>query len=73
MGSRSGDLDPGALVCLVREKQFDAPRLEALVDHQSGLLGTSGVGSDMRRLHEAASSNLDARLAIEMFCNSVRK
>ena len=47
--------------------------LEELVDHRSGLLGISGVGSDMRRLHEAASSNADARLAIEMFCYSVRK
>jgi acetate kinase len=47
--------------------------LEELVDHRSGLLGISGVGSDMRRLHEAASSNPDARLAIAMFCYSVRK
>jgi acetate kinase len=44
-----------------------------LVDHRSGLLGISGVGSDMRRLHAAASSNADVRLAIQMFCYSVRK
>jgi acetate kinase len=73
MGTRSGDLDPGVLVYLVREKKFDAAMLEELVDRRSGLLGISGVGSDMRRLHEAASSNPDARLAIEMFCYSVRK
>ena len=73
MGTRSGDLDPGILVYLMREKKFDAAMLEALVDHRSGLLGISGVGSDMRRLHEAASSNPDARLAIEMFCYAVRK
>jgi acetate kinase len=47
--------------------------LEQLVDHRSGLRGISGVGSDMRDLHEAAASNADARLAIEMFCYSVRK
>ena len=47
--------------------------LEELVDHRSGLLGISGVDSDMRRLHEAASSNAAARLAIAMFCYSVRK
>jgi acetate kinase len=47
--------------------------LEELVDRRSGLLGISGVGSDMRRLREAASSNEDARLAIQMFCYSVRK
>ena len=70
MGTRSGDLDPGVLVYLMREKNFDAAMLEALVDHRSGLLGISGIGSDMRRLHEAASSNADARLAIQMFCYS---
>ena len=73
MGTRSGDLDPGVLVYLVREKKFDAAMLEELVNRRSGLLGISGAGSDMRRLHEAASSNGDARLAIEMFCYSVRK
>ena len=73
MGTRSGDLDPGVLVYLMREKKFDAARLEALVDQRSGLLGISGVSGDMRRLHEAAASNRDARLAIEMFCYSVRK
>ena len=73
MGTRSGDLDPGVLVYLMREKKFAAARLEELVDHRSGLLGISGVGGDMRRLHDAASSNADARLAIEMFCYSVRK
>jgi acetate kinase len=73
MGTRSGDLDPGVLVYLMREKKFDAAMLEELVDHRSGLLGISGLSSDMRRLHEAASSNADARLAIQMFCYSVRK
>ena len=73
MGTRSGDLDPGVLVYLAREKKFDAARLEALVDHHSGLLGISGVDSDMRHLHEAAAVNPDARLAVEMFCQSVRK
>ena len=73
MGTRCGDLDPGVLVYLVREKNFDAARLEALVDHHSGLLGISGIDSDMRRLHEVSASNADARLAIQMFCYSIRK
>lgn len=73
MGTRSGDLDPGVLVYLMREKNFDAAMLEELVNHRSGLLGISGVDSDMRRLHEAAPSNADARLAIQMFCYCVRK
>jgi len=73
MSTRSGDLDPGVLVYLVREKQFNPAMLEELIDRRSGLLGVSGVDGDMRRLHEAASSNPDARLAIQMFCYSVRK
>jgi acetate kinase len=73
MGTRSGDLDPGVLVYLMREKKYDAAMLETLIDHRSGLAGISGVGSDMRSLHDAASSNPAARLAIDMFCYSVRK
>jgi acetate kinase len=73
MGSRSGDLDPGVLVYLMRERNFDAVMLEDLIDHRSGLAGISGIGGDMRLLHDAASSNPDARLAIDMFCYSARK
>lgn len=73
MGTRTGDLDPGALVFLARKKKLDADGLEELVNRRSGLLGISGIDSDMRRLHEAASSNGDARLAIGMFCYSVSK
>lgn len=73
MGTRSGELDPGVLIYLMREKKLDAAMLEDMIDRRSGLLGISGVGSDMRRLHDAASSSADARLAIDMFCYSVRK
>jgi acetate kinase len=73
MSTRSGDLDPGVLVYLIREKKFDAGMLEEFVDGRCGLLGISGIGGDMRRLHEAAPTNAGARLAIEMFCYSVRK
>jgi acetate kinase len=73
MGTRSGDLDPGILVYLMRELKFDAARLEQMIDHRSGLIGISATSSDMRRLHVASSENLNARLAIDMFCYSVRK
>jgi acetate kinase len=73
MGTRSGDLDPGTLIYLMREKNLDVAMLEDLVDRQSGLKGISGIGGDMRTLHERASTNADARLAVEMFCYSVRK
>ena len=73
MGTRSGDIDPGVLIYLMHEKRFDAAMLENLVDHQSGLLGISGIDSDMRHLHEAAKSNSHAQLAIQMFCYAVQK
>jgi acetate kinase len=73
MGTRSGELDPGVLIYLIREKKLDADMLEDIIDHRSGLLGISGISSDMRRLHEAASTSVNARLAIDMFCYSVRK
>jgi acetate kinase len=73
MGGRSGDLDPGILIYLMREKKYDAEALEAMIDRQSGMAGISGIGGDMRVLRAAAPSNADARLAIDMFCYSVRK
>ena len=73
MGSRSGDLDPGVLVYLARQKKLDATQLEELVDRRSGLLGVSGVSADLRDLHKVARSNPDARLAIDMFCYSSAK
>ena len=57
----------------MREKNYDAAMVEALVNRQSGLVGISGTDSDMRRLRQNASTNADSRLAIDMFCYSVRK
>jgi acetate kinase len=68
MGTRSGDLDPGVLVHLMREMGLGAAAIEELVDRRSGLLGISGHSGDLRSLHDAAGSNADAELAIEMFC-----
>ena len=73
MGTRSGDLDPGILVYLMRELTFDAAKLEHMIDHRSGLMGISATSSDMQRLHEASPENHNARLAIDMFCYSVCK
>jgi len=72
MGTRSGDLDPGVLLYLIREKHLDAGKLEDLVDRHSGLLGVSGVSGDIRAL-EAEPSNPDASLAVHMFAYAVRK
>ena len=73
MGTRCGDLDPGVLVWLAREKGYDLPALERLIDHRSGLLGVSGISADLRRLRKTAAADAAARLAIRMFVLSVRK
>jgi len=70
MGTRSGDLDPGVMVYLVR--QGDADALEQLIDRQSGLLALSGRTSDMRELLEIRAAEPRAALAVEVFCYRVR-
>ena len=72
MGTRSGDLDPGVLVYLMREKKFSVDMLEQLVDRQSGLLAIGGT-SDMKTLLERAPEDAQARLAVAMFGYGVRK
>jgi acetate kinase len=73
MGTRTGDIDPGVLVYLMRDEQLEADELEDVIDRQSGLAGLSGISSDMRRLNAAASTVPAARLALEMFRISVAK
>ncbi len=65
MGTRPGALDPGVLLYLMDEHGMDARALEQLLYHESGLLGVSGVSSDMRQL--LASEDPRAREAIDLF------
>jgi acetate kinase len=65
MGTRPGVLDSGVLLYLMDEHGMDARALEALLYHRSGLLGVSGLSSDMREL--LASSDPRAREAIDLF------
>jgi acetate kinase len=74
MGTRSGDLDPGILLFLLRNEKFDADRLEELLNHQSGLFALSSGESDVKTLEERAHSNdAKARLALDIFAVSIRK
>ncbi len=73
MGTRSGDLDPGVLLYLMTQKGFDAGMLDDLVNHQAGLLGVSGISSDMKTLLENRGENPRAALAVDMFCYQLRK
>lgn len=73
MGTRSGDLDPGVLLYLLDEKGYDARQLERLLNYRSGLLGVSGISSDMRVLLEKRATEPHAAQAIELFCYIARK
>jgi acetate kinase len=69
MGTRCGSLDPGVLIYLMDAHGLDARALETLVYKQSGLLGVSGISSDMRTLR--ASSDPRAREAIDLFVHRI--
>lgn len=73
MGTRPGDLDPGVLLYLLERKGYDAAQLSRLVNLESGLLGVSGLSSDVKTLLGARATNADAAEAIEMFCYQIRK
>ncbi len=65
MGTRCGSLDPGVMLYLMDELKMDARAIEKLIYQQSGLLGVSGVSSDMRAL--LSSDTPRARLAVDLF------
>ena len=73
MGTRSGDLDPGIAIYLLRGKGYDADRLERLVNNESGLLGVSGSSPDMKTLLERREKEPAAAQAVSMFCYQLRK
>jgi acetate kinase len=75
MGSRTGDLDPSVVAFLSHKLGRTADEIEGILNHESGLLGVSGLTNDMRDLLNAAGEqgNPRAQLAIEMFCYRARK
>jgi acetate kinase len=74
MGTRSGDLDPGVILYLLRNEKLDAGKLEDLLNHQSGLFALSSGESDVKTLEERArSGDSQSRLALDVFSVSVRK
>lgn len=73
MGTRSGDLDPGVLVHLMRERGWGPDDVERLVTREAGLLGVSGLSPDMKTLLEARDRNPRAALAVDLFCYQARK
>ena len=74
MGSRSGDIDPGAMLHLLRQDGWDVERVDRLLNKESGLEGVSGISNDLRDIkQQAAAGHEDARKAIQVFSHRVRK
>jgi acetate kinase len=71
MGTRTGSLDPGVLLWLMDEHKMDARAIENLLYHRSGLLGVSGISSDMRTLLE--SDDPAAANAVDLFCYRISR
>ena len=74
MATRSGDLDPGVLLYLMRTEQLDANTLETLLNRESGLAGFTEGEGDLQALEKrSAGGDQDAELAIDVFATAVRK
>jgi len=73
MGTRSGDLDPGVLLHLIREQGYSVAQLEQLLNHESGLQGLAGSADMSELLSRAAAVDASALSAIELFAYSVKK
>jgi acetate kinase len=74
MGTRSGDLDPGVMLYLLRNEKPDADGLEDVFNHQCGLFALSRGESDVKTLEERGrSGDSDACLALDVFAISVQK
>lgn len=72
MGTRSGDLDPGVILFLLR-KGWTEEQLARMLDYESGLLGVSGFASEMKPLLDSRAENPNSSQAVEMFCYQIRK
>lgn len=71
MGTRSGSLDPGVVLWMLEEAKMDAHAIESMLYKQSGLLGVSGISSDMRTL--LASDDPRAAEAVDLFCYRISR
>ncbi|MGH7866622.1 MAG: acetate/propionate family kinase [Candidatus Dormibacteraceae bacterium] len=67
MGTRSGSLDPGVLLYLLRHKGLTVEQIDHALNYESGLLGLSGISSDMREILAKAANNPGARLALQVY------
>ncbi|MDD2887049.1 MAG: acetate kinase [Aliarcobacter sp.] len=74
MGTRSGDIDPGIIPYLMDKKSMDTHQIIDYLNKKSGILGVSGISSDLREIISAANDgDQRANVTIDMMCNRVKK
>jgi acetate kinase len=73
MGTRSGDLDPGVMLYLLQEEGMSPSAVSDLVNRRAGLLGVSGISSDVKELLDRQAAEPSAREALELFCYQAQK
>lgn len=74
MGTRSGDIDPAIVLYIMGKEGLTMAEVNALLNKHSGLVGISGVSSDMREIiREMKNGNMRAKLAFDVFCYRVKK
>jgi acetate kinase len=73
MGTRSGSVDPGVLIYLLRHKGLRVDALDKVLNYESGLLGISGISSDLRQILSELPHNPDARLAVDVYVHRIVK
>ena len=74
MGTRSGSIDPSIVLHVQQHHGLTADRVEAALNHESGLLGVSGISGDMRRVLDAArTGRQQAQLALAVYAHRVRQ
>jgi acetate kinase len=74
MGTRAGDIDAGAITYMMDRRNYDTKTISDILNKKSGLLGVSGVSSDMRDVRAAiAAGNERAKLSLDMFVMRVKK
>jgi acetate kinase len=73
MGTRSGSVDPGILTYLVRQRQLSGQQLDEVLNQKAGLLGISGISSDMRKILAASKRGHErAKLALDIYVHRLR-
>lgn len=73
MGTRTGDLDPGVAWYMIDKEKMNAKKFNHVINHESGLLGVSGISADMQDLLKKESSDVHAADAVALFCYQIKK